>query len=217
MDFHFNGRTKDSSNAREGVGNYHGLTPKCPCLAQPLQLSVRLLPASLAWDNYIAEDTEPFLPSGNWKWFIFKMWNEIFWIFSICLPHVSFSTEGSCKINTNHKMVNLAKFRFHYKGASSHQWCRMSFVMFRPSEETSVPSPGHPGETQPTLLLSVSAPVFLPLLTALTALFSILPFIPASSPWSSKLQFQLLYVILQDLPPNRSSIPTPDKVSFWVP
>lgn len=30
MDFHFSGRTKDSSNAREGAGNYHGLTPKHP-------------------------------------------------------------------------------------------------------------------------------------------------------------------------------------------
>lgn len=30
MDFHFNGRTKDSSNAREGAGNHHGLTPNRP-------------------------------------------------------------------------------------------------------------------------------------------------------------------------------------------
>lgn len=48
MDFHFNGSTKVSSNAGEGEGNHHGLTPKRPLsdTQLPAQCQVTSCPLS---------------------------------------------------------------------------------------------------------------------------------------------------------------------------
>lgn len=114
MDFHFNGSTKDSSNAGEGAGNHHGLTPKRPRsdTQLPAQCQVTSCPLSHEIITLLRRQRPSFqveAESGS----ILKREMRYFEYFQFFFAPPLFLYRKKLQNEYKSQLANLGQFRFH--------------------------------------------------------------------------------------------------------